>query len=781
MSARRNSTASERGIIRVTIDRQEGKSIGLAFEERENGVVLVSKIQPNSPAEKTEQISPGYRVLAVNNIKINESGKPKVIKLIKETQPGAPVRFILRDPHARSRTNSMNKNSDSFIKVSVNKVEGRPLGISIQGPAEDNSPTPGIFISKISPNGIVAETGRFQVGQEVLAVNGVNVTRRSKHVFGKIVKDSPMGSSINFVLRASPVNKNPTPSPAKVEKAAVSEADTPAPKYDASQDPTREKQPEEPSQSKDIPAKKNRFSMRRGPSKKKPELKYDKISTLLMKSQDKPMGLSLHESKEGVFISVIKPDGTAAENSELCIGQQILEIEGVSTSKATKERCVGLVKAKAGDVKIVVQLNPKGFASYDDGKLLKEETERAEAEVKKNKEEEKIIENIEKEVVKESETVKNNIKATEKKTEDMIVQPGVENPQSPEESDKPPDQGRIQLGKVGKIWESLESEGALRERMSSFRHIINQKITVRTTIKITGIPNISGLYTVEEVLRNGMPVYFCAPDKYLQYVDGHSGWGIVTKRGIVLAVAPGDFVRPHLITTVWNVLHGNKWIRWPQMQCSLFKKPTGFYLQCEMNPSVILSNTTLGYHEVADICAELKDPATRIQELKSLYGSALHFCSYLLIIVRLHKIFLEADHIQGLVEACSQNHTLKHLQLRETNVTDDCCEALGSMLSQNTTLEILSLRGNKISAQGLKGIIHGLVRNNGLELLSLGENELLDTGVLQLMLPFSFSLKGIAVYDCGISDRVAQQIHKRNRTSTCYLQLEKPTEEEPQN
>ena len=73
---------------------------------------------------------------------------------------------------------------------------------------------------------------------------------------------------------------------------------------------------------------------------------------------------------EGVFISKINEGGCASANTELCVGQRIIEVNGQSLLGATHAEAVGALRNAGNSIQVSTTCNDGGLHSTEVAYLL---------------------------------------------------------------------------------------------------------------------------------------------------------------------------------------------------------------------------------------------------------------------------------------------------------------------------------------------------------------------------------------------------------------------------
>eukprot|EP00057_Strongylocentrotus_purpuratus_P009135 XP_011663609.1 PREDICTED: protein scribble homolog isoform X14 [Strongylocentrotus purpuratus] len=255
--------------------------------------IFISRISEGGAADRTGALSVGDKVLKINNVEMAEARHETAVALLTKSKEIDLV--IMREtmeiehheplvkhdpPEFRYRMNGPNSNGPpeelEIEEVFLKRTRG-PLGLSIVGGIDHSShpfggDEPGIFISKIVPNGSAASTN-LRVGDRLLVVNNKEM-KGATHQFAvnTLLSNS---EHIQLVVRHDPPPKGLIE--IKVPKA---------------------------------PGEKLGISIRGG-------------------NKGHP-GNPLDRGDEGIFISKVNEVGAAARDGRLRVGQRILEVNSQS-------------------------------------------------------------------------------------------------------------------------------------------------------------------------------------------------------------------------------------------------------------------------------------------------------------------------------------------------------------------------------------------------------------------------------------------------------------------
>lgn len=474
--------------------------------------------------------------------------------------------------------------------------------------------------------------------------------------------------------------------------------------------------------------------------------------------------------RKGVFIAKVKP-GKAAEQAGALVGMQILKVNGKDTKKSSKAECTQSIKdamEMPGKVMtMVVLFNPAGYAQFDGGALVDEYAD-----------------------VAPSGSSENGGEADDgsSSSSDEDAPPEV-----PARSKKSPTAAAgasgglrarsaaaaVQLNNLGssRLFEGLLGESSSEDAGSAAAGInLQAQLGIScaekrwTTVQMFGLPSVDGYYQVVRDSYLGEPVYVRTdtrlPQRKIWYSQQGRNWVVSPDVGAgpAFARSPSGFARPQLVTTPWAVAevdHTYEFGCCPMCELASTSIRHGFRAIVSSSPEITLENRTLSSLEIADLCAEIQDPASRLEQLK------------------MYHISLPAEALHAICEALGQNVVLKQLQIRECSLKDPGAFEIANVLRRNTTLEMLSLRANAISTHGVKAISDALVGNkdSGLHMLSLGDNRLDQDGMYFLIAAarLNRSLHGIAVYGHGMEPKTAKKMWKKAKKSTkCVFDAEIP-------
>ncbi|PIK44717.1 hypothetical protein BSL78_18419 [Apostichopus japonicus] len=258
--------------------------------------IFISRISEGGAADRCAALIVGDKVLSINNLDMTLARHDHAVALLtssrtidlvvlRESMEVEHHKPLVKHEPPQFRFQLANKEDSNHVNgpsepeiEEVNLVRtGGPLGLSIVGGIDHSSypfgaDKPGIFISKIVPNGSAAQTN-LCVGDRLLKVNGEDMaTAKHQDAVAMLLSNS---QAIHLLVQHDPP-------PAGLQEVFITKA----------------------------PGEKLGISIRGG-------------------NKGHP-GNPLDKNDEGIFISKINDVGAAAREGTLGVGQRILEVNGQS-------------------------------------------------------------------------------------------------------------------------------------------------------------------------------------------------------------------------------------------------------------------------------------------------------------------------------------------------------------------------------------------------------------------------------------------------------------------
>ncbi|KAL4635473.1 hypothetical protein GN956_G14710 [Arapaima gigas] len=270
--------------------------------------IFISRIAEGGAAHRDDTLQVGDRVISINGVDMTEARHDQAVALLTATTPTVAlvVERELADP-LRSRPRSPPPPQpavveDEFPIEEVTLVKaGGPLGLSIVGGSDHAShpfgvTEPGVFISKVIPQGLACKSG-LRVGDRILEVNSMDL-RHATH------QEAVQALLSNRQEIRVLVRRDPPPS--------------------GMQEIVIEKKPGE------------------------------KLGISIRGGAKGHAGNPFDPTDEGVFISKVSPSGAAARDGRLRVGMRILEVNNHSLLGMTHAEAVRILRSVGETLAVLV-------------------------------------------------------------------------------------------------------------------------------------------------------------------------------------------------------------------------------------------------------------------------------------------------------------------------------------------------------------------------------------------------------------------------------------------
>uniref|UniRef100_A0AAY4DSB8 PDZ domain-containing protein n=1 Tax=Denticeps clupeoides TaxID=299321 RepID=A0AAY4DSB8_9TELE len=161
------------GTFQVKLPKKRGVELGITHvsvpsESKKPGrPLIISEIKKGSIAHRTGTLEPGDRLLAIDNMRLENCGMEEAMHFLQQAEDMVKLR-IQKD---EDNTEELEMSGSVMYTVELQRYGG-PLGITISGTEEPFDP---IIISGLTRNGLAHRTGALHIGDRILAINNVNL------------------------------------------------------------------------------------------------------------------------------------------------------------------------------------------------------------------------------------------------------------------------------------------------------------------------------------------------------------------------------------------------------------------------------------------------------------------------------------------------------------------------------------------------------------------------------------------------------------------------------
>ncbi|XP_030072277.1 LOW QUALITY PROTEIN: glutamate receptor-interacting protein 1 [Microcaecilia unicolor] len=155
------------GTFHVKLPKKHKVELGITISSpssrKPGDHLIISDIKKGSVAHRTGTLELGDKLLAINNIRLDNCSTEDAVQILKECED--LVKLKIR----KDEDNSDEQETSGAIVYTVElKRYGGPLGITISGTEEPFDP---ITISSLTKGGLAERTGAIHVGDRILAIN----------------------------------------------------------------------------------------------------------------------------------------------------------------------------------------------------------------------------------------------------------------------------------------------------------------------------------------------------------------------------------------------------------------------------------------------------------------------------------------------------------------------------------------------------------------------------------------------------------------------------------
>uniref|UniRef100_A0A9J8CWQ6 PDZ domain-containing protein n=1 Tax=Cyprinus carpio carpio TaxID=630221 RepID=A0A9J8CWQ6_CYPCA len=346
----------------------DGTGLGFGIVGGKTTGVIVKTILPGGIADQDGRLRSGDHVLRIGDTDLFGLSSEQVAQVLK--QCGNRVRLLISRGTADdapptpvtlptvTEQQGFEEEEQGSFDVSLTK-NAQGLGITIAGYVGDKTSEPsGIFVKSISRDSAVEQDGRIHVGDQIIAVDGVNIQGYTNQQAVEVLRHT--GETVNLMLVRRGFNLEdvcPSIIPVAVETT---------PTLSASPNSTMERTntehdervfltPEENAKPQSVTVSPVRAPDRRaGPveehtlmQKWQNELGVctEVIVARVQKfSENSGLGISLDVCADRHILRSVLPDGPVGRSGKICSGDELLEVNGIPLRGETHKEVVDILK-----------------------------------------------------------------------------------------------------------------------------------------------------------------------------------------------------------------------------------------------------------------------------------------------------------------------------------------------------------------------------------------------------------------------------------------------------
>uniref|UniRef100_A0A9J7XW41 Multiple PDZ domain crumbs cell polarity complex component n=1 Tax=Cyprinus carpio carpio TaxID=630221 RepID=A0A9J7XW41_CYPCA len=330
----------------------DGTGLGFGIVGGKTTGVIVKTILPGGIADQDGRLRSGDHVLRIGDTDLFGLSSEQVAQVLK--QCGNRVRLLISrgtaddappTPVTLPTVTEQQEEEQGSFDVSLTK-NAQGLGITIAGYVGDKTSEPsGIFVKSISRDSAVEQDGRIHVGDQIIAVDGVNIQGYTNQQAVEVLRHT--GETVNLMLVRRGFNLEdvcPSIIPVAVETT---------PTLSASPNSTMERTNTEHG-NKHTRAAGNAVMSLSGPveehtlmQKWQNELGVctEVIVARVQKfSENSGLGISLDVCADRHILRSVLPDGPVGRSGKICSGDELLEVNGIPLRGETHKEVVDILK-----------------------------------------------------------------------------------------------------------------------------------------------------------------------------------------------------------------------------------------------------------------------------------------------------------------------------------------------------------------------------------------------------------------------------------------------------
>ncbi|XP_073691685.1 multiple PDZ domain protein isoform X2 [Garra rufa] len=351
----------------------DGTGLGFGIVGGKTTGVIVKTILPGGIADQDGRLRSGDHVLRIGDTDLFGLSSEQVAQVLK--QCGNRVRLLISRGMADdapptsvvlptlTEQQGFEEDEEGAFDVSLTK-NAQGLGITIAGYVGDKTAEPsGIFVKSISRDSAVEQDGRIHVGDQIIAVDGVNIQGYTNQQAVEVLRHTGQTVNLKLVRRGfKPEDACPSIIPVAMETTPALSAsrNSAMERTDVKHDERVFLTPEENAKPQSVTVSPIRAPERRdGPVK----LSSEEEHTLMQKwqnelgvcgevivaqvekfSENSGLGISLDMCAGHHILRSVLPEGPVGRSGKICSGDELLEVNGIPLRGETHKEVVDILK-----------------------------------------------------------------------------------------------------------------------------------------------------------------------------------------------------------------------------------------------------------------------------------------------------------------------------------------------------------------------------------------------------------------------------------------------------
>ncbi|XP_017269912.1 multiple PDZ domain protein isoform X3 [Kryptolebias marmoratus] len=365
----------------------DGTGLGFGIVGGKTTGVIVKTILPGGIADQDGRLRSGDHILRIGDTDLYGMGSEQVAQVLRqcgnrvklvvtrgpaEETPSAVMSVVL--PTVTEQQAGEEEEAETFDVTLTKNAEG--LGITIAGYVGDkNSEPSGIFVKSITKESAVDQDGRIHVGDQIIAVDGVNIRGSTNQQAVEVLRHTGQTVRLKLIRRGFGADGVPpvvTPGGVPVLSPAATVLTVPAAAAAMRELELERKKAEEPVQAAAVEERQpttgegsDAGPAAEQPTEDKPGSKLTPFEEeeLMKKWQEilgpsnevivaqvekftesSGLGISLEASSGRHYIRSVLPEGPVGRCGKLFSGDELVEVNGISLIGETHKEVVGILK-----------------------------------------------------------------------------------------------------------------------------------------------------------------------------------------------------------------------------------------------------------------------------------------------------------------------------------------------------------------------------------------------------------------------------------------------------
>ncbi|KAI3376455.1 hypothetical protein L3Q82_016917 [Scortum barcoo] len=336
----------------------DGTGLGFGIVGGKTTGVIVKTILPGGIADQDGRLRSGDHILRIGDTDLYGMGSEQVAQVLR--QCGNRVKLVVtRGPVDENPSVSAimpvvlptvteqqgceeeEEEAEAFDVSLTKNTQG--LGITIAGYVGDkNSEPSGIFVKSITKDSAVDQDGRVHVGDQIIAVDGVNIQGYTNQQAVEVLRHTGQTVHLKLIRRGFRPDDIPPPVAPSVSILPASTT-IPTTTIVMRELELERKKAEEPAQGLKLTPFEEEELMQKwqeilGPSNEVIVAQVEKFS------ENSGLGISLEANSGHHYIRSVLPEGPVGRCGKLFSGDELLEVNGISLIGETHKEVVRILK-----------------------------------------------------------------------------------------------------------------------------------------------------------------------------------------------------------------------------------------------------------------------------------------------------------------------------------------------------------------------------------------------------------------------------------------------------